>query len=67
MRVVTLRDACGSDTRELRNFRPKLKAALTELVEACFLSDWQIDETDLVHVCRAPAPGVDACGQTRLI
>ncbi|HMV39050.1 plasmid replication initiator TrfA [Plasticicumulans sp.] len=67
VRVVTLRDACGSDTRELRNFRPKLKAALTELVEACFLSDWQIDETDLVHVCRAPAPGVDACGQTRLI
>lgn len=52
--VEFLRDKSGSKTKELKHFRTNLRKALNALVEIGFLSEWQIDKSDLVHVKRVP-------------
>ncbi len=47
--VQYLHDITGSNTKELRYFRRKLKDALNHLKDVGVLSDWYIDEDDKVH------------------
>ena len=47
--VQYLHDITGSQTKELRYFRYKLKAALDQLKDLGVLVDWHIDENDKVH------------------
>ena len=47
--VQYLHDITGSNTKELRYFRYRLKAALNELKAIGVLIDWYIDEADKVH------------------
>ena len=51
--VQYLHDITGSNTKELRYFRYRLKAALDELKSIGVLTDWHIDEADKVHFVRA--------------
>jgi hypothetical protein len=57
IRVAALLELSGSENRELRDFRRRLKAALGEVARVetaegrCF--DWRIDNEDLVHVHRS--------------
>jgi len=52
LKVETIWRTCGSDTKELRFFRPKLRKALEELKKVGFLQEAWIDSNDLVHVNR---------------
>lgn len=53
--VRKLYELCGSEQKELRNFRTALKRALDLLVERSFLTEASIcSRTDLVKVTRAP-------------
>jgi hypothetical protein len=56
IRLETIRDGCGSQTRELRFFKQKLKAALRELVAVGLLKEWRIDADDVIHVLRRRHP-----------
>ncbi len=51
--VQYLYDITGSQTKELRYFRRKLKEALNRLMEVGVLSSWHIDEADKVHFVKA--------------
>lgn len=55
VKVETLRERCGSTTKELRKFRQLLKAALEALKAEGHIAAWHIDENDLVHVDRGAA------------
>jgi hypothetical protein len=56
-KVETIRERCGSETKELYRFRQQLRHALELLKEAGIINDWQIDpETDLVTIDRTPSP-----------
>ncbi len=56
IKVETLRKLCGSENKNLKSFRPRLKAALDELKTCGALSEWAIDpKTDLVTVDRGAA------------
>ena len=56
-KVETIREKCGSKTKDLYKFRQNLRAALDQLKSAAIIADWRIDpETDLVHIDRTPAP-----------
>lgn len=52
VKVETIYAACGSCTKEIKNFRTKLRRALISLVQVGFLDDFWIDAADLVHVKR---------------
>lgn len=52
IKVVTLRDACGSKTKNIKHFKEKLRKALTQLVKVGFLTEYWIDLNNLVHVTR---------------
>lgn len=54
MKVATIHRYCGSTSSQMSGFRRELKRALAELVKVGFLTEFQIDSADLVHVCRAP-------------
>lgn len=49
-RVQTLRQICGSKTSDLHRFRESLKEALEWLIKVGLLSDWTVDQHDLVTV-----------------
>jgi hypothetical protein len=51
--VQYLHDITGSNTKELRYFRYRLKAALDELKSIGVLADWYIDEVDKVYFVKA--------------
>ena len=51
--VQYLHDITGSNTKELRYFRYRLKAALDELKGVGVLTDWRIDKADKVHFVKA--------------
>jgi hypothetical protein len=55
--VAALLELSGSENRELRDFRRKLKAALAEVARVETTEgrrfEWCIDDEDLVHVRRA--------------
>jgi hypothetical protein len=54
-KVETIREKCGSKTKDLYKFRQNLRAALDQLKSAAIIADWRIDpETDLVHIDRKP-------------
>jgi len=59
MKVDTIRDLCGSTTKNLSKFRQALRASLTELEEVGFLKKWDISKgSDLVEVIRHFEPAV---------
>lgn len=49
-KVETLRKLCGSDTKQLRNFRKMLKVALDDLFAVNCIKGWQITPSDLVYI-----------------
>jgi hypothetical protein len=53
-KVRTLKDLCGSNSKDLRDFRRMLKSALADLVTVDLLKEWHIDEKDLVNVKKNP-------------
>jgi hypothetical protein len=53
-KVRTLKDLCGSTSKDLRDFRRMLKAALADLVTVGLIAGWHIDENDLVNVDKIP-------------
>lgn len=53
-KVSTIKDLCGSTSKDLRDFRRMLKTALADLVTVGMLVDWTIDEKDLVTVQKVP-------------
>lgn len=59
-KVETILEGCGSDMRDLRNFRVSLREALEELQRVGFLEQFMIDGNDLVHVRRALPPALVA-------
>ena len=50
LKVVTLRQLCGSNCRRLSDYRGNLRNALDELLENGFLTSWHIDKQDKVHI-----------------
>jgi len=56
MKVETIRDRCGSQTKELKHFRATLRQALDLLKDAALITEWSIDVGDLVHIERTPSP-----------
>lgn len=53
-KVSTIKDLCGSTSKDLRDFRRMLKTALADLVTVGMLVDWTINEKDLVTVQKVP-------------
>lgn len=51
--VSYLHDLTGSDTKELRYFRAKLRAALEKIKGTGAIRSWHIDERDKVHIERS--------------
>lgn len=49
-KVRTLKNLCGSTSKDLRDFRRMLKASMEDLVRVGLLLGWEIDATDLVTV-----------------
>ena len=55
MKVKTIHELCGSTAKNLSSFRQKINESLRTLKEIGFLSEWWIDNNDLVHVRRNKA------------
>lgn len=56
VKVDTLRKLCGSQAKDLRDFRRNLRSALDELCSASIIASWVIDpSSDLVNVGRGEA------------
>lgn len=55
MKVETIRRLSGSRAKSLRHFREQLRIALEDLKVGGFITSWQIDAGDLVHVDRGDA------------
>lgn len=51
--VAAIRELSGSKTAELRLFRRTLRQAIVHLVDAGFLTSWEITEEDRLTVVRA--------------
>jgi len=59
MKVATLRELCGSSTKNLAKFRQQMRGSLDELVSIGFLTSWSISkESDLVEVVRNLVPKI---------
>ncbi|CAK0757266.1 TrfA protein [Gammaproteobacteria bacterium] len=54
-KVETLQDRLGSRQKDLKEFRRNLRAALDLLKDVGIVTDWKIDEKDLVRVRRTPS------------
>lgn len=55
-KVETIRELCGSATKELKEFRRQIRRALDLLKEAEIITAWQIEpESDLVTIERKPS------------
>lgn len=55
-KVSTLKELCGSTSKDLREFRRMLKLALEELVEVGLITTWSINDQDLVMLEKVPTP-----------
>lgn len=55
--VSHLHRGCGSEQKQLRFFRPKLKSALDEMKAVGFLESWSLDDKDRIHVSRTKNQG----------
>ena len=53
-KVRTLKNLCGSNSKDLRDFRRMLKTSLAGLVKVGLITSWAIDERDLVSVVKVP-------------
>jgi hypothetical protein len=53
-KVQTIKDLCGSTSKDLRDFRRMLKKSLDDLVAIGAITGWEIDQKDLVHVQKVP-------------
>lgn len=53
-KVQTIKNLCGSNTKDLREFRRMLKKALDELVAIDSIKSWNITPDDLVYVIKVP-------------
>ncbi len=53
IKVITLKQLCGSHCNRLSDFRMKLRFALRELIDAEILITGIIDQDDKVHVQRS--------------
>jgi hypothetical protein len=53
-KVETIREKCGSKTKDLKKFRQMLRASLDVLEGAGIITAWQIND-DLVHMQRTPS------------
>ena len=51
-KVTTLRDYSGSQTRELREFKRKLKSALDHILSLGLIQEYEIDSKNHVHIER---------------
>jgi hypothetical protein len=49
-KVQTLKDLCGSTSKDLRDFRRMLKKALGDLITVGSITSWSISEKDLVSI-----------------
>ncbi len=56
IKVATLKDLCGSEIAELKEFRRGLRTALAALRARGLLRAWKIDARDLLHVTPMPSP-----------
>ena len=63
MKVRTIRDRCGSTTKDLKSFRQMLRQALSLLQDTGIITAWKIDSRpesepygDLVAIERTPSP-----------
>jgi hypothetical protein len=54
-KVETIRQKCGSKTKELYAFRQALRRSLDELKTVGIITGWKIDGDDLVHIGRTPS------------
>jgi hypothetical protein len=54
-KVETIKSLSGSTVERLADFKKMLKQALKHLVEVKAITDWVVDENDLVHVKRLPS------------
>ncbi|SMF97775.1 TrfA protein [Methylomagnum ishizawai] len=54
-KVETIRRLCGSQVKDLKHFREKLRQALDLLKDAGVITSWAIDAADLVHIDRMPS------------
>jgi hypothetical protein len=52
--VQFLHDLTGSDTKVLKKFRQNLKVALGDIRATGAIFDWNIDDSDKVHIEKAP-------------
>jgi hypothetical protein len=52
VKIITLRDACGSKMKSIKHFKVTLRRALLELAAVGFLKDFWIDARNLVYVQR---------------
>lgn len=52
--VQFLHDLTGSDTKVLKKFRQNLKVALEDIRATGAIVDWNIDDSDKVHIEKAP-------------
>ncbi len=56
-KVETIRQLCGSQTKDLKSFRQMLRQAFDLLKEAGIITAWNIDpKSDLVTIERKPSP-----------
>lgn len=53
-KVATLKELCGSTTKDLREFRRMLKDALNDVKDVGLITAWEIDSRDLVSVAKVP-------------
>ena len=55
-KVETIREKCGSQTKSLRHFREKLRAALMGLQESEIIGDWEIEKgSDILYLQTKPS------------
>lgn len=55
-KVATLKELCGSTSKDLRDFRRMLKKSLDDLVGVGCIESWEITDRDLVAVTKVPTP-----------
>ncbi len=53
-KVQTLKQLCGSTSKDLRDFRRMLKGALDDIVRVGLITSWDIDGRDLVSISKVP-------------
>lgn len=53
-KVQTIKDLCGSTSKDLRDFRRMLRKSLDDLITISAIKSWEISDRDLVSIIRVP-------------